>query len=481
MKHLLAVLLLMMVKTNASAQIIFQRTYGIGLYNEGRSVKPTFDGGYIIAGSESDAGNGSSDVYLLKIDSLGNFMWHKTFGGSNIDRGYAVEQLNDSGYAIAGYTNSFGSGGYDGYLIRTNKNGDTIWTKTYGTNDWDFILSMKTTMDGGFILAGYTYGNLAGNATPYLVKTDSLGNITWIKTPDMSDDVFIQSVALFPGGGFAVAGYRVNQSDGNENMFVSRLTNSGDTIWTKTIGNTIAYEHANSIDVNFSDSSIIAAGYSKDIASGNYDDYLVKLDANGNLSFLSLFPQPGEEMINDIHGLASGFIVASYTTTFGFGQKDAHYYTVNDTGQYIAGTTHGGTQNDMAYHIEATADGGYILCGSSTSYTPGLQSVYLIKMDSLFQTSSLVIGLNDLPSPAQHFSNYPNPFHDYTVIDVHSFGQKKEVSFSVYNLAGEMVYSTLINTGKEFVFHRDHLPAGLYVYKLTDSEKNHAFGKLVIE
>src|ERR1043165_4301428 len=162
MKQFLALVVLLFSDTFVSGQILFQRTYGTGTYNEGRSVKQTLDGGYIIAGTVSDAGSGGPDVYLLKVDPLGNPQWNKLFGGSNIDRGYAVEQLSDSGYAVAGYTNSIGSGGYDGYMIRTDKNGDSLWTKTYGTTNWDFIYSLKKTSDNGFVLAGNSYGNLSG-------------------------------------------------------------------------------------------------------------------------------------------------------------------------------------------------------------------------------------------------------------------------------------------------------------------------------
>src|SRR5204862_1793859 len=106
----------------ASAQIKFQRTYGGNGFDEGRCVKQTWDGGYIIAGSTSSFGAGAMDVLLLKVDSLGNAQWQKTFGGNNIDRGYSLDITADSGYVICGYTNSFGFGGYDAYLIRTDQN-----------------------------------------------------------------------------------------------------------------------------------------------------------------------------------------------------------------------------------------------------------------------------------------------------------------------------------------------------------------------
>src|SRR5206468_2609251 len=113
------------------------------------------------AGSTSSFGNGSSDVLLIKTDSLGKAQFMKTYGGDNIDKAYSVQQLPDSGFYIAGYTNSYGTGGYDGYLIRTDKNGDTLWTRTYGGTDWDFFAYSRLTAKGSIVMAGntYSYGN----------------------------------------------------------------------------------------------------------------------------------------------------------------------------------------------------------------------------------------------------------------------------------------------------------------------------------
>src|ERR1039458_5099183 len=101
-------------------KVKFQRTYG-GINNDyGRSVQQTFDKGYIIAGATSSFGSGETDVYLIKTDSLGNMKWSKTFGGAGVDWGYSVQQTTDSGFVVAGFTNSFGHGGYDVYLIKTD-------------------------------------------------------------------------------------------------------------------------------------------------------------------------------------------------------------------------------------------------------------------------------------------------------------------------------------------------------------------------
>ena len=115
----------------------WSKTYG-GIGNEiGLCVQNTFDGGYVISGITSSFGAGMEDVYLIKTDSFGDTLWTKVYGGADLDYGYYVEQTIDSGYIISGSSNSFGVGNGDVYLIRTDLNGDTLWTKSYGGINYD--------------------------------------------------------------------------------------------------------------------------------------------------------------------------------------------------------------------------------------------------------------------------------------------------------------------------------------------------------
>ncbi len=188
MKKIYITFLLYLIFNFAHAQVTFSRVYGGVAQDYGKSVLQTFDGGYVLVGVTSSFGAGTVDVYLIKTDSLGVFQWQKTYGGNNVDQGYGIVQLNDSGFAICGFTNSFGLGGYDAYLIRTNSSGDTVWTRTYEGMDWDFIYSIQTTPDFGFILVGETYTNTAGMKDALIIKTDSVGNLLWKKTFGGSDD-----------------------------------------------------------------------------------------------------------------------------------------------------------------------------------------------------------------------------------------------------------------------------------------------------
>jgi len=155
----------------------FAKTYGGTGYDYAYSVQQTSDGGYIVAGFTSSFGAGSTDIILIKTDANGNIIWAKTYGGTGYDHAYSFQQTSDGGYIVTGRTNSFGAGWYDAFLIKTDANGNIIWAKAYGGTDWDWAYSVQQTSDGGYIVAGYTESFGAGNYDIFLIKTDANGNI----------------------------------------------------------------------------------------------------------------------------------------------------------------------------------------------------------------------------------------------------------------------------------------------------------------
>jgi hypothetical protein len=135
---------------------LWTKIYGGSSHDHGFSVQQTDDGGYIMAGKTSSFGAGVDDFYLVKTNADGDTSWTRTYGGEIYDRGYSVQQTTDGGYIVAGHTNSFGAGNFDAYLVKTDTNGDTIWTCTHGGSNTDYCFSVQETEDSCYICCGST-------------------------------------------------------------------------------------------------------------------------------------------------------------------------------------------------------------------------------------------------------------------------------------------------------------------------------------
>jgi hypothetical protein len=191
------------------------------MYHIGKSVSQTSDSGYIMTGYT--AFSGSINVWLIKTNSLGDVIWTNTYGGSGWDEGSYVQQTNDNGYIIVGRTDSYGSGNYDVWLIKTDTFGDTVWTRTYGGIDSDDGNSVQQTNDNGYIITGTTELSGPGNSDLWIIKTDSNGDAIWTQTYGGIDQDEGYSVQKTTDNGYIVSGRTYSNGSLGKHVWLLKL------------------------------------------------------------------------------------------------------------------------------------------------------------------------------------------------------------------------------------------------------------------
>jgi len=161
------------------------KVYGGTKVDLSASVQQTADGGFIVSGDTDSFGAGGRDILVIRLDSNGNLVWAKTYGGNRDESTSLISSIKitkDGGFVIGSDTNSFGAGGTDILVIRLDSNGNLVWAKTYGGNRYEQISSIKITKDEGLIIGGDTTSFGAGSYDAFAMRLDSNGNVSWVKT-----------------------------------------------------------------------------------------------------------------------------------------------------------------------------------------------------------------------------------------------------------------------------------------------------------
>lgn len=207
--------------------MMWNKTYGGMGSDSAGSVVQTSDGGYAIAGVTNSSGAGSDDFWLVKTDASGTMQWNKTYGGTGGEYANALVQTGDGGYALAGVTSSYGAGSADFWLVRTDASGSAQWNKTYGGASWDLAIALADSSDGGYALAGYTGSFGAGSADFWLVKTDANGTMQWNKTYGGTNADWAWHLVATEDGGYALGGSTHSFGAGNDDFWLVKTEADG--------------------------------------------------------------------------------------------------------------------------------------------------------------------------------------------------------------------------------------------------------------
>jgi hypothetical protein len=513
MKKVFSIVLFFISIGNSFGQITFIKSYqGIStIDDEGSSMDQAFDGGYIIAGTTNFTSLSSQDLILVKTNSFGDTSWIKTFGGANEDYGYGVTQTSDSGFVITGnmhlpgnnyhalliktdvngntlWSKLFRASGYNDYgysvtstidgglivtglrinlttfqqsifLIKTDNNGDTLWTRSFGQGAANYI---EQTNDSGFIICGHTSFGL--NADVYLIKTDVNGIPVWAKAYGGNWDDAGNEVHQTTDGGYIICGY----SELTPRIYLVKTDSNGDTLWTKMYGGPDA-DQAFSIRQTI-DGGYVVAGFSVDTFSQYLD--LIKTDSNGNILWVKA-TYAGDEFFSVRQTTDGGYIIG---TTLG-----------SSTGWVLGLIKTDSSGNAGCNQINYSLNPIPMTTHVTNSPVVPDTNITIVTIPNLIETTggnfSILCFSNGVPENIQTQSVItisPNPTtNNFTITFPNTINK---ASIEIYNVLGKKIFEESIFAVTQKEIHLKSINAGIYFVKVKDEKKEKEYcEKLVIE
>lgn len=488
--NLFLLLVLLFSFNSFSQDIHFIKSYGNSGYDFGRDIKQDLDTGYIATGSSSSFSSGTADAFLLKVDSLGNFKWSYNYGGQETDWGESVAITNDSSYAIGGYTNSFGAGGFDFYLVRADKDGTPLWEKTYGGSDWDKAHSIIQLADSGFVLVGETYSYGNGNADIYIVRTDKFGDTLWTRTYGGPQDDLGNAVIL-DGDSLVIAGGTESFGNGMSDGIILKYHINGTFGWNKIVGKE-RNDYFTSIESNQNGEYFLAGTrlYYFDQTGYLGDFWVYNMTDNGLTTLADTALSHGSHELEIAHDIIvrpnDNVIYVGETKSFGEAvidfEADAYIGYMNDIYySYSFVQNFGSTGRDVLYAADNCYDNGVVGIGVLGYSSTGGGNMFIVKVDQSNSFGSIVVSNeitnDDITLSFKELTKkielnvFPTPFKNNITIENLPIKNK----ISIFTINGEKVLDkvNILNT-----LDLNYLNAGIYILKV-ETEKQTVNMKII--
>lgn len=452
---------------NSNAQVTWRRTYGGFGIDRAYCVRQTTDGGYIVVGSTGSFGAGGGDVYALRLDPFGEPLWTRTYGNIGVDEGMACRELSD-GFVIAGSTSIGDHGGYDMLLIRTDASGNALWTEHYGTTEWDLCRSIGVMADG-FLLGGTSYGDGYPAGGAYFVRTDLDGDTLWTSSWGGAYGMECNGLCITMDQGYAAVG-QVATPAGPDDAFIAKFAEDGSFQWTTALGGDSADYFNNVIETQ--DNSLVSIGGSRSYASVQ-QIYLVSVADSGQYEWERLIgntTDAGGAEVRPDHG--GGYVFTGYNT-LNFGERDIILTVTDDDGWFQFGNNYGDGQPADGYSIDTTFDGGYVVAGWAENFGPGPRAMYVVKTDSVGNTDSLgIVPYLDALDIQEHqilvpLQLYPNPCSAWGLLQVFGIKHKDPLELLLFDPLGRPILSTTISSSNSTI-QLNGLSPGPYTVQIRE-------------
>jgi len=467
MKKSVLLFMAVLFTTHLPAAKTFERSYGGTWVDEGFAVKQTSDGGYIIAGYTYSYSPDIA-VYLIRTNQEGDTLWTKEFSSLGKGIGHDVLEDGNSGFVICGSISG------DVLLMKVDEWGNFKWKKTFGGADEDEGYSLQKTTDHGFIVCGYTrsFGTELENV--YWIKTDSLGNLQWQNSYSGLTVSRGLSVKQTFDGNFIICGFTniiTDMVDPFPGFLLIKVNENGDTLWTKTYSGTSGNSVVETVDHGY----LICGNLG--ISPSGSSLALLRTDSDGSQIWMKEITLPGswnegrwiEKTPDD------GFIISGIS-----GSNDPASWKL----LLLKTNNSGDTQWTHSYYgilaaggncVQPTNDQGYVACGFTAGTMTGQQDVYLVKTDE----NGLITGTNEKVVPPR-LKVWPNPSIGKSKLEVQL--KPKDSQLMLFDLTGRLQLNVSIDPGQNKTeIDVGNLPPGIYFLKVLAGTKVIGVEKVVVE
>ncbi len=458
----------------AQPHILWQKTYGGSGHDYATEIINTTDGGNLIVGytrsndSDVTVSYGGSDAWLVKINDVGTIQWQKSFGGSADDFFANAFQTSDNGYIVCGYTESndsdvtFNHGARDCWVVKLDSSGNILKQKCYGGSEFEIAYQILQTPDGGYIFGGYTNSEdgdltITNSAQDYwIVKLDTGLSLEWYHRygGHATDEAF--SIQPTSDSGYVLSGYayssngHVTGHNGMTDCWIVKTNSNGVLQWQKSLGG--SDDDQGSMVRSTTDGGYIVSSYASSNDSdvtdnhGLGDMWIVKLDSSGNISKSKSFGGTMDENSSSIIPMDDGgFITAGYSAsddgdvTSNHGTYDYWIVRMDSALNLVWQKSIGGSGIETAQAILKKSDGTFLVLGSSTSNdgditgNKGATDIWLIKLDSAEN-----VGVKEIQNSIHDFTISPNPVSDQSVISF-QLSSPENVRIEVRDIEGRLI------------------------------------------
>lgn len=466
-------------------QIKFFKIFSDNGYDYGQGIVQLEDSSYLLTGCSSSFSEGPSQVFLIKLDSLGEFLWSKNYGGSEADWGRRVLNWNDSIFFIAGFSNSLGTGSYNFYLNKIDKYGTQILEKQYDHIGWEKLHDALITTDSLIYMVGETTGTTNGDRNFYVVKTDHNGDTLWMRNFGTNGDDVARSIKQYNDTTFFIVGEQYNSDSTMTKAAIIKMYANGDIAWVKEFG---AYGNYVLNDLIISGTNLSAVGSRVYPNGGDFDEYRLKSDIDGNFNGEENIHSEGNLIYDQICKYGppnSTYIASHFQNEFSaLGSYDAgitKFY--EDLVWDVAGISLNivASTDDIPCQIIPTNDGGAVFAGYMSGTNLGGSSVFVLKVgpNNDFPTIDLsninnIVALSELELGSNSYAIFPNPTNNWFKIQ-----SVEDVELLVRDINGKIVCYRIVSNGQEI--DTQNWQKGIYFVQIKLQDGSSKIVKLIVQ